>query len=224
MSENSNPPTPPTRHSSFGAWRRPVILVLAITVLAVSSPFLYMDGVNKESFLLTSLGQLGIAVSLIFLFVLPFLPKRFGFRLYDFLAILIALIFAAVQAPNMLRKMPQETEETQTTITEDDATHLAEQLRKFASEKGTETLPAFFLQQLENTGEVTVKLRQEDQEGMIYEASIGKYLFKLVILSPEKAGKTGFTFTALAAPDVAMKSFFVDNNGKIDFFSTQISF
>ena len=213
MSNNTNTPTPPAGHSSFGTWRRPVILVLAVTVLAISSPFLYMDGVNKENFWITALGQLGIAISVLFLFVLPFLPKRFGFRLYDFLAILLALLFAAFQAPNTLQKAPPEGNEA-ITINEDDARRLAEQLQEYASEQGTETLPAYFLDQLEYLGEATVEIRQQEAEGTIYEANTDKYLFKLMILLPENAGKTGFTFTALAAPSVDMKSFFIDKNGE----------
>lgn len=211
MSENTNTPAPAPSRSSFTRWRRPVILVFAVTTLAICSPFVYIDGVNKGSTTLTLLGQIGIAVSILTLFVLPFLPKRFGFRLYDFLAILIALIFAAVQAPNMQRTPPPEQGEAQAAISEVEVVRLAEQLQKYASEQGTQTLADFFLTSLD---QAEVTLSQSDQKGSVYEAKKGKYLIKLVILPAENAGKTGFTFTALAAPDVDMKSFFLDKNGE----------
>jgi len=209
MSENTNTPAPTP--SSFKRWRRPVILVFTVTILALCSPFVYMDGVNKGNTVLTLLGQIGMAVSILTLFVLPFLPKRFGFRLYDFLAILIALIFAAVQAPGMQRTPSPEQEAAQSAVSEKEVVLLVEQLQKCASEQGTQTLADFFLTSLDNA-EVT--LSQNNDKGTVYEVKKGKYLLKLVILPTENAGKTGFTFTALAAPDADMKSFFVDKNGE----------
>ena len=211
MTDNTPNSTPSPTPSSFGAFRRPLILVFAVTILAISSPFVYMDGINKESAVLTVLGQIGVAVSILTLFVLPFLPKRFGFRLYDFLAILVALIFAAIQAPNMLRTPPPEQEEAQTTISEKEVDRLVEQLQKYASEQGTDDLADFFLASL---GQAQVTLSQDNEKGTSYEAKKGKYLLKLVILPAENAGTQGFTFTALAAPNVDMKSFFIDKNGE----------
>lgn len=219
MSENTNTPAPAPSRSSFGRWRRPVILVFAVTILAICSPFVYIDGVNKGSTMLTLLGQIGVAVSILTLFVLPFLPKRFGFRLYDFLAILIALIFAAVQAPNMLRTPAPEQGEAQVAISEAEVMHLAENLQKYASEKGTETLADFFMNSL---SQAQVTLSQDKEKGFVYEAKKGKYLIKLVMLPAEKAGKTGFTLTALAAPDTDMKSFFIDKNGEMITLNTKM--
>jgi hypothetical protein len=204
-------PIPAANPSSFGAWRRPLILVFAVTILAISSPFVYIDGVNKESTILTVLGQIGIAVSILTLFVLPFLPKRFGFRLYDFLAILIALIFAAIQAPGMQRTPSPEQDEPQTTISEEEVVRLANQLQQYATEQGPQTLADFFLNSL---GQAEVTLSKDTEKGTTYEAKKGKYLLKLVILPVENAGTQGFTFTALAAPNVDMKSFFIDKNGE----------
>lgn len=169
--------------------------------------------------MLTLLGQIGVAVSILTLFVLPFLPKRFGFRLYDFLAILIALIFAAVQAPNMLRTPAPEQGEAQVAISEAEVMHLAENLQKYASEKGTETLADFFMNSL---SQAQVTLSQDKEKGFVYEAKKGKYLIKLVMLPAEKAGKTGFTLTALAAPDTDMKSFFIDKNGEMITLNTKM--
>lgn len=211
MSDETPTPMPAANPSSFGAWRRPLILVFAVTILAISSPFVYMDGINKESAILTVLGQIGVAASILTLFVLPFLPKRFGFRLYDFLAILIALIFAAIQAPNTLRTPPPEQEEPQATISEKEVDRLVQDLQKHALEQGTDNLADFFLASL---GQAQVTLSQDNEKGTSYEAKKGKYLLKLVLLPPEDAGKTGFTFTALAAPNVDMKSFFIDKNGE----------
>ena len=214
MSENTNTPAP--NPSSFGAWQRPIILVFAVTILALCSPFVYMDGINKGNTVLILLGQIGVAVSILTLFVLPFLPKRFGFRLYDFLAILIALIFAAVQAPGMQRTPPPEQQD----ITgEAEVLLMVKQLNKHVSEKGAETLADFFLTSL---GQAEVTLRKNDNKSTIYEAKKGKSLLNLVILPPEDAGKTGFTFTALAAPDTDMKSFFVDKNGETIPITTKI--
>jgi len=123
----------------------------------------------------------------------------------------MALIFAAVQAPNMQRTPPPENEEAQATISEKEVVHLAEQLQRHASEQDLQTLADFFLNSL---GQAEVTLSQDDEKGTAYEAKKGKYLLKLVILPAENAGKTGFTFTALAAPDADMKSFFINKNGE----------
>jgi len=212
-------PAPTPGPSAFPRWRRPFFFVFAVTMLGLCSPFVYVDGINKGSSGLALLGQVGVGVSILTLFVLPFLPKRFGFRLYDFLAILMALIFAAVQAPNMQRTPAPEQGDAQAVISEAEVMYLVENLQKYASERGTDTLADFFMNSL---GQAQVILSQDKEKGFVYEAKKGKYLLKLVILPAENAGKTGFTLTALAAPDVDMKSFFIDKNGEMITLNTKI--
>ena len=196
--------------------RHALIVTFALTLLALSSPFVYVDGLNNANRFLLYLGQIGIAVSILSIFVLPFLPKRFGFRLYDFTAILMALIFAGIQAPNFLRDPADE----QKGYNEGDAIALAEELQEYARTEKGDTLPDFFLEKL---GEAAIEIRKDKDENTSYQLHKGKYEFKLILLPKTTPDETGFTLTALAAPDADMRSFFMDKNGKMTFFSLKIT-
>jgi len=154
--------------------RRPFVLLFLLLLLALFSPFAFVSGLASENIAVKVVGSVGVISSALAGLSIPFAPRRYGFRVYDSLAILIILILGAVKAPDILRAAPLEgyNEEKQ-------AFALTEELLQHAREHGVDALPSFLASKFGNACLAAESPRAGERS---YQARTERYDYTLVIL------------------------------------------